>query len=457
MAGEQSINVLPDHVAKDPNAEVAIVFARLADGLSREDVAACLKQVNDLLVELQHPARNGTRAASITFGLGRRFFARFPDLDSNLPAGFRDTWDLHAPDLEVDLVIHVTLTQENVVPRLLNGLRNDRARVAWVHHERGARTLGDREVFGQRDGLRGVPRAQRNTTVFIHEDRQPDEPEWLAGGTYGAYIKIQQNMDAWANLDPATRERIIGRRDADGSRTDLQPGTNPHAEGPFADPSAPPTTSHVRKAGPRGDLHDQTLILRRGVPFTDTENGAVINGLHFLSYQATLSQLDVVLNDWMFNPDFPTPGAGADALLSMVTFVNSTAFVVPPHDDRFPGAGYFDPPKESTKRKSRIVVKKVVTDANGTQVRRERGGFEFTFIDKATGSPLGEPVRTSSAGRAVSPKIKVGTTVLVRETPQPDRFETVTDIETIVAASTTVVPVTNRTLPTAPNVYGSTA
>lgn len=222
-------------------------------------------------------------------------------------------------------------------------------------------------------------------------------------------------------------------------------------------------TSHVRKAGPRGDLHDRSLLLRRGVPFTDTEGGAVVNGLQFLSYQASPAQLDTVLNDWMFNPDFPQIGSGVDALIALVTFLNSSLFVVPPQDDRFPGAGYFDPPTNADgKRKSRIVAKKALIDPNGNPIRRERGGIEFTFIDKATGMPIGQPVVTTSAGRAVSDKIKVGTVVLIRETPQltPEgtpRFEPTNDVEVTVSSGTLVVPVTNRLMPEAVNIYGQPA
>lgn len=171
MVAKQAPNVIPDAVAKHPDAELAIVFVRFPDGLSKDDVVARLTTVKELTANLEQRRPAAERTASIIVGLGRRLFARFPELDANMPVAFRESWDLHAPDLDVDLVLHATITEENLVPQLLNGLRTTPQ--DWVHHERGARTRGDREVFGQRDGLRGVPRSKRGSTVFVSADASP--------------------------------------------------------------------------------------------------------------------------------------------------------------------------------------------------------------------------------------------------------------------------------------------
>lgn len=300
-----------------------------------------------------------------------------------------------------------------------------------------------------------MPRGRRKDTVFLAEGQQPEEPDWLYGGTYGAFIKIQQNMDAWAGLDVSAREQIIGRREADGSRTDLPVGTNPHTEGPFANDAMPPATSHVRKAGPRGAVHDQNLILRRGMPYTEAPDGTVLNGLLFVSYQASLGQLDVVLGDWMTNLNFPTLGCGQDALIErgLLTFVNSATFVVPPHDDRFPGAGFFDAPQVPDAKRGRVLLQKAVTDADGNPTRAERGGIEIILIDKQTGQPLGAPLMTNPAGRAVSPRIPIGTTVTVRET-QNNRFQPLADFDVTVTAGVVRVDLPNR-LQRGANPYGA--
>src|SRR5207302_2892203 len=101
--------------------------------------------------------------------------------------------------------------------------------------------------------------------VLVDRGELPEEPWWTANGTYLAYMRIGQNLDSFAALDTAGQEQIVGRAH-DGRRLDLPAGTDPRAEPEFSS-GEPPTSSHVRKAGPRGVDHDATLIFRRGLPF----------------------------------------------------------------------------------------------------------------------------------------------------------------------------------------------
>lgn len=148
MSVSDLINVTPDEVSRDRDAEGAVLFVRLADGLSQDDVITTLKGTASLLQGLQRPGRGHRRRASITLGLGRRLFNRFPEHQANLPVGWHTPVDLHAPDRDPDLVIYATITAERIVPKILQGLDAD-PHVVDVQDERGARTAGDREVFGQ--------------------------------------------------------------------------------------------------------------------------------------------------------------------------------------------------------------------------------------------------------------------------------------------------------------------
>jgi len=177
-------------------------------------------------------------------------------------------------------------------------------------------------------------RARRNEVVFVDPDRQADEPHWAQGGTYLAFVRITQDVTAFIQLPPTEQDRIIGR-DRGGRRLDLDASTSVAAEGSF-ETDTPPADSHVRKAGPRGGPdHDGTQIFRRGLPFYEVTDGRVTQGLHFVSFQASLDQFDAVYGRWMINPNFPHPNAGQDALIAraLVTVERWAFFFVPPDSD----------------------------------------------------------------------------------------------------------------------------
>lgn len=450
----RKLGVLPNPVNKDPRSETALIFASLADGIDQDTAKQLLTGLGALVETLEASVKR-TPLASAVIALGTRFFTRFPELAANNPAGFAAPVLLQGETLNADVVLHVSYISEAKLATFLDGLWKTRPTLVSIEVEHGYSRDDGREAFGQLDGLRNLTRGQRTQHTAIDPADLPEESAWLKGGSYGAWMKIEQNLDAWAGLDATTRAQIIGRREADGSRTDLPEGSNPHTEGPFSDPAIPPVTSHIRKAGPRGPLHDQTLILRRGAPYVEEEGGVLHRGLQFVSYQASLDDLDIVLNHWMFNPDFPSPGAGQDALLNMglLTFLRSSTFLVVPADSRYPGAGYFDPPPAPGKpRKARIHIRKSVVDANGAPVKAERGDIKFTLIDVKTNSVIGSPATTNSAGRAILTGAKVGGQVIVRETPNP-KFQPPQDVTVDVTQRNQIVRITNQLMPSVPG-YG---
>jgi deferrochelatase/peroxidase EfeB len=157
----------------------------------------------------------------------------------------------------------------------------------------------------------------------------------------------------------AEQEQVIGRRKSDGSRLDLPPGTPIAQEGPF-DGTACPVSAHIRKAGPRGVLHDQVRIFRRGVPYLTLNQDGSEDALQFVSYQRSLEEFAVIFARWIENANFPEAGAGVDVLLGspLVTIEKYGFFFSPPWDPRFIGAPIFDSTPPDPCAIGRIVVQK---------------------------------------------------------------------------------------------------
>lgn len=449
---KRKLGILPNPVTRDLRSETALVFVTLADGLDEPAVQQWLTQLADFIDALEAPPRRGTPLASAVIAMGPRFFTRFPDHAANNPHGLASPITLPSASIDADVFLHVSYTSESRLADLLRLLWETRPTVVAIDVEHGYARADGREAFGQLDGLRNLDRVQRRRATVVDPIALPEEPAWFRGGSYAAYLKIEQNMDPWASLDATTREQIIGRHVTDGSRLDLEPGHNPHSEGEFTDPATPPHSSHIRKAGPRGSLHDQNVIFRRGVPYVEEIDKILHFGLQFVSYQASLSDFDVVLNRWMLNPDFPERGSGVDSLIAnnLITFLLSGVFVVVPHDERYPAAGYFDPrPVPPRSRKGRVHIRKSAVDQNGAPTNAEVGDIEFQLFEPDGVTAIGDPARTNPAGRAVLPAVRIGKTVVLRETPS-SRFEQVADQTITVDKANVLVSVINKLLPTAP-------
>jgi hypothetical protein len=283
--------------------------------------------------------------------------------------------------------------------------------------------------------------------VFVDQSRNPEEPGWTAGGSYLAYLKIHQDLDGVAGLAPDAQDQVIGRRKADGSRLDLPAGTPVSSEGPFAG-DACPAASHIRKVGPRGDLHDQTRIFRRGVPFlTMNPDGSIDAGLQFVSFQRSLEDFAVIFARWMTNANFPQPGAGPDALLAqnLITIEKGGFFFVLPHDDRFIGAPIFDPPPPDPCTTGHVVVQKQLVDANGQPVLAELGGIAFQVLEN--GQPVGGQFLTDSSGRAASPSVPRNTPLVVHEVAPPTGFQQAADMPVTLTGARELVRVVNHVTP----------
>lgn len=423
----QARGVLPrrrDSVIKDPTAAGVLLLATLRSDLDQASALAWLERVGALVATVQ----SGTdaydrRTGTVAVGFGRSFFTRpdeterFPGLVR--PAGFdRPPHVPGSEDAAADVIFYIMATQESVVADFLTGLWATRPEVATVRQERGHRRDDDTEPFGYKDGVRNVARHDRGDVVFVDLDELPEEPDWAESGTYLAWMKISQNIDAFAQLPVAEQDNVIGR-DRAGRRLDLP---EPARDEPPIEGTLPEPASHVRKAGPRGQVRDQTQIFRRGLPFAEAADGQVRVGLQFVSFQASLDQVRVVLSRWMLNPDFPTRGCGQDALLArgLVNIQSHGFFFVPPDTDEPVGAVMFGPAKRKRRPKAgRLAVRKRVFDSTGTELDVDLAGFTFQVTDPATGQLIGEPFTTNSHGHARSTDLPTGQPLQLNETVFP--------------------------------------
>lgn len=321
--------------------------------------------------------------------------------------------------LAADVMFYVASVFEARVAHFIEQLEQTAPDVTAIHVERGYQRTDGTEPFGYADGVRNIPRGQRSRHVFANAQRQADEPRWAIGGSYMTFMRIAQHRDAFRRLgDGAAQDAVIGRH-RNGRRLDT-PGVHPKREPAEPPPNLPPA-SHVRKAAPRG-RHDEVQIFRRGVPFLEAVSGGLRVGLHFASFQASLEQFDTVLNDWMLSPNFPSDGAGPDALLDPARGLTTTervgVYFVPPHDSRYLAATMFDPPPRRV-RSGRVVVRKRVTDPADPSRRFERGGFVFRILDRS-GQQVGDPFTTSSSGRAVfGGRLPLGQEFILEELSSP--------------------------------------
>lgn len=418
----QARGVLPrrnDSVIKDPAAAGTLLLVALAPGLDQARTLAWLGQMDALVKTVQAAtSSDGRRTGTVAVGFGPAFFARFPAVVP--PAGFARLPKVPgSTDAGADVAFYVMATQEAVVAALMTGLAATGPAVAAVQQERGHQRTDGTEPFGYQDGLRNVRRGERGDVVFVDPDALPEEPIWAENGTYMAWMKIPQDLAAFAALTLAEQDAVMGR-DRAGRRLDLPA---PSRDEPDVDASGLPPASHVRKAGPRGEVRDRTQIFRRGLPYAEALGGQVRAGLQFVSFQASLDQLRVILNRWMLNPDFPAPGCGQDALVArgLVRIEAHGFFFVPPDTDAPIGSGMFAPRKDKPRRPKtgRVAVRKRVVDPAGNELDVDLAGFAFQVFDPATGQPLGGPFTTNSHGHAESPDLPTGTPLRLDETGFP--------------------------------------
>lgn len=236
--------------------------------------------------------------------------------------------------------------------------------------------------FSVVDSFSGFARADGRGWLGFHDgvnnlrtDERPDVmvaragPQWMAGGTYMAFLRLAVDIAAWRSLPRPEQELLVGRDrlsgvpvigTASGPAGGLRPVTDPAAES--SPPNAPDRkdppqvtdpvieASHVHRANQNrasGSAAGGLRMFRQGYEFLDGLGpDGPRAGLTFVSFQRDLAVVQHLLHlpGWLGDANFggrTRPGPGEPPSLRFVTVVAGGLYAVPPLAAPFPGAALF--------------------------------------------------------------------------------------------------------------------
>lgn len=307
---------------EDVDAErLAAIMRLLSDDAARltKGEAALADADPELAAE---PAR-----LTVTFGFGLDLVER---LDLPLPPGAGPLPDFAVDRLEEawsggDLLVQVSgdgdLSVSHAVRMLVKDARSF-ASVRWTQRgfrQRPAAGGTPRNVLGQIDGTANPDPStpEGREAVWFGEEAGP-----LAGGTVMVVRRMRTDLDEWDKLDALGKDRVIGRRIADGAPLTGERERDPVDLDAREDTGLPviPANAHVRRA-----LEAGTTILRRSYNYDDGPGsaGGSDTGLVFVSYQADIGQF-IAIQERL---------AEADLLNAYAVPIGSAVFVLPPGCD----------------------------------------------------------------------------------------------------------------------------
>jgi deferrochelatase/peroxidase EfeB len=371
---------------------MALAVADLVDVASRAGVLDVLKAVSRE-VDAQMRKRPSEEhlpglallpdsyRVTITVGFGWKLFRDAQDndrygIDGQRPRQLRpmphlpfDTPDFVHEEQAGDLIFVVSSDHPYINVAIIRALAHGYAHAALrvKQIEQGFGRPDKREFLRFDDGIDNLSNntRERDLDRLVYVQPGDDEPSWCVGGCYLVYRKIRENLPIWEHLAEGSQtreelqEQMIGREKKSGlplSRQRTGPGdlTPVYAYPAVAEDG--PLDAHIRKVQPRrpgpdlfGGSDLDRRFLRRPYPFFDglDASGAVNCGLHFLAYMRSLrKQFEWVTQMWQMNPDFPSPGAGEDALFAkgILSTVGGGYYFCPPAArgrNAFLGSGLF--------------------------------------------------------------------------------------------------------------------
>lgn len=218
--------------------------------------------------------------------------------------------------------------------------------------------------LGFHDGVNNLRTDERPDVMVARPD-----PEWIAGGTYLAFLRLRVDLAAWRSLSREQQDLLVGRDKLSGVPVvgttrgpsgDLLPVTDPaaHSAPPNAPYSKDPPqvtdpvieASHVHRANQNrasGSAAGGLRMFRQGYEFLDGlgPDGPLV-GLTFVSFQRELSTVQHLLHlpGWLGDVNFggrTRPGPGEPPAVRFVSVVAGGLYAVPPRAAPFPGARLF--------------------------------------------------------------------------------------------------------------------
>ncbi|AYB39305.1 iron uptake transporter deferrochelatase/peroxidase subunit [Brevibacillus laterosporus] len=233
---------------------------------------------------------------TITFGVSAQFFvkdgidrfgikAKRPQALIELPHFAQDA--LQPEWMGGDIVVQVCADDQQVafhalrnLIRRARGVATMRWNQAGFQRTKQADVKGEtvRNLFGFKDGT-GNPNVKDPAQLNQHVWVQPnDGPDWMVGGSYMVYRRIQMRLEVWDRTNLSDQELTFGRHRASGAPLG---GTD---EFEPLQPEKLPDVSHARIAHGDGSIK----ILRRSYSYADGmdgKTGTLNAGLLFLCYQ----------------------------------------------------------------------------------------------------------------------------------------------------------------------------
>lgn len=313
-----------------PQAHVALVGFDLKDSTTKRGAKALMRlwtedarrlcTAENPLGSLEPELAQTPASLTVTCGWGEGFFARTgvakPEWLRDVRAYKRDK--LRPEWGQSDVVLQICSDDPLTAAHVMRHMTRAGASYVdtkWVQqgfgHANGAAKKGEtaRNLFGQKDG-----------TVNPHTSEEFREQVWIdkgkfAGGSAMVVRRIHMNLDAWEELDRASRENSTGRKLDSGAPmhgTEEFDAVDLNARDKFGLKAIDPA-SHVARAHPPKD-HPEQKILRRPFNYNlppNAENpGELSNaGQIFICYQkdpskqfepiqARLDEQDL-LNTWI--------------------------------------------------------------------------------------------------------------------------------------------------------------
>ncbi|MFC8532318.1 Dyp-type peroxidase [Nocardia sp. NPDC057227] len=304
-----------------PQARISYLALDLRPGVGRADLAGLLRiwtgdiarltEGRSALADTEPELALRPARLTVTAGLGPGAFAA-----AGL-AAVRPEWLAPLPAFPIDrldprwcggdLLLQLAADEETAVAHAARVLARSVGSLVtprWV--QRGFRDTAPgrtpRNLMGQLDGSSTPEPAELDRLVWL--DSGP-----LAGGSALVLRRIETRLDTWDELDPVSRELVIGRRIADGAplsgrRESDEPDLA--ATDALGIPLIPPS-SHVARAR---HTHAGERFLRRAYNYDDPPGPGAVSGsgllfaafqrdigAQFLPVQRRLAEFDA-LNRW---------------------------------------------------------------------------------------------------------------------------------------------------------------
>ncbi|MCZ7459296.1 iron uptake transporter deferrochelatase/peroxidase subunit [Streptomyces sp. WMMC940] len=294
-----------------------LVAFDLAPGAGRKEATALMRRWSATAARLTagEPADDDTGVAldagpsslTVTFGFGRTFFdrtglaAQRPVQLDPLPAFSGDRLDPRRS--EGDLWVQIGANDALVAFHALRAVQKSAggaARTRWqmngFNRSPGitSRPMTSRNLMGQIDGTRNPKPSDPDfdRRVFVPApgsgSGSPDQPAWMAGGSYAVVRRIRMLLDDWEKLNLKDQELVIGRRKSDGAPlTGGGETTELDLDRTGPDGSLViPADAHARISAP--EQNAGAAMLRRPFSYHDgmAADGSPDAGLLFVCWQA---------------------------------------------------------------------------------------------------------------------------------------------------------------------------